>query len=65
VNWTDGLLVGSEVSGDCVGIPVGDKLAVGESVPRIGDIVGDFEGLIVGLVDVGGAEGDLNGLSVG
>jgi hypothetical protein len=34
-------------------------------VPRIGDIVGDFEGLIVGLVDVGGAEGDLNGLSVG
>ena len=34
-------------------------------MPRIGGIVGDFEGLIVGLVDVGGAEGDLNGLSVG
>ena len=41
------------------------KLAVGESVPRIGDIVGDFEGLIVGLVDVGGAGGDLDNVLVG
>ena len=41
------------------------KLAVGDSVAATGDIVGDFEGSIVGLVDVGGAGGDLDEVPVG
>ena len=41
------------------------KLAVGESVAATGDIIGDFEGPIVGLIDVGGAGGDLDEVPVG
>ena len=34
-------------------------------MPIIGASVGDFEGLVVGLVDGGGIDGDFDGLCVG